>query len=540
MSDQATKMIESCEMKEKPHNLDKNQITSYLSLLEKIYNKENCDKFHQERIFRITKALNSIKKYSNFKVSPFRLNKSSIPKEEQKVQNEKEKEAENNTIKENEDEQKDIEDIMCMIEKELKLNGIDTTDIANDSYISTYVKSQNSNSVPNTQMKDSPLLSTQNKNTQKRLSKLFLKIEMKLKTYLQSEQENDSKPKLVTKENQKCDNINNNNDLNNKSNVDNNNKINMSKRPSKLPELENSFFSNKKKVEMMLARAKKWKRKSMVEFKALQFSKLKNDCDIGVIFVKDNKNNNQLRPKAMPCTALLKKPKKKKNPKNTNDKIVSAFSYAKIDEKEEDMAENEEEINFEKINENQNEEEEKVDEGKMISQLPNFIDDKNAASIKITSTINKNKFDIDEMHKERKKEISLYESKPCFYIVSDHNICDYSEVDKNISSSSSSDDDSSSDSISEDEKENSASSKSKGTEEKKEEESSQKSEESEKSNNSESNNDSNNNSKSSNGSKKASNFKYFYRHSIFSPFSGVENSPERHDKIIEKFSNMNL
>ena len=137
MSDLATKMIESCETKEKPHNLDKNQIMSYLSLLEKIYNKENCDKFHQERIFRITKALNSIKKYSNFKVSPFRLSKSSIPKEEQKVLNE----TENNTIKENEDEQKDIEDIMCMIEKELKLNGIDINNIENDSFISTNVKS---------------------------------------------------------------------------------------------------------------------------------------------------------------------------------------------------------------------------------------------------------------------------------------------------------------------------------------------------------------------------------------------------------------
>ena len=263
MSDLATKMIESCETKEKPHNLDKNQIMSYLSLLEKIYNKENCDKFHQERIFRITKALNSIKKYSNFKVSPFRLSKSSIPKEEQKVLNE----TENNTIKENEDEQKDIEDIMCMIEKELKLNGIDTNNIENDSFISTNVKSQNSNSVPDTQSKDSPLQSTQNKNTQKRLSKLFLKIEMKLKTYLQSEQENDSKPKLVSKEDQKCDNINNN-ELNNKSNVDKDNKINMSKRPSQLPELENSFFSNEKNVEMMIASAKKWKRKRKVELKA--------------------------------------------------------------------------------------------------------------------------------------------------------------------------------------------------------------------------------------------------------------------------------
>ena len=525
MSTQATKMIESCEIKEKPHNLDKNQIMSYLSLLEKVYDKENCDKFHQERIFRITKALNSIKKYSNFKVSPFRLNKSSTSKEEEKVQNECE-----NTIKEKKDEQKDIEEIMNLIEKELKLNGIDTTDIANDSYISTNVKSENSNSVPNTESKDKTPTPTptQNPNTQKRLSKLFLKIEMKLKTYLQEEQEeqeNDSKAKLASKEEEKC----NDNGLNNKSNVENNNKKNMKKRPSQLPELQNSFFSNKKKVEMMLARAKKWKRKSMVEFNALQFSKLKNSNELGVILVKDENNNYQIRNKALPCTALLKKPKKKKNPKNTNDKIVSAFSYAKIDEQDEDMIENEEEINFDKINENPNEEE-KINEEKMMNHLPNFIDDKNASSIKITSTINKNKFDVDEMNRESKKEISLYESKPSFYIISDHNICDYSQVD-NSSSNSSDDDDDSSDSNDEDEKEkeNSASSNSNDSEEKKEgEESKQKSKKS------------NNSNKSVSSSNQTSNFKYFYRHSIFSPFSNFQDNPERHNEIIEKFSNMNL
>ena len=56
--------------------------------------------------------------------------------------------------------------------------------------------------------------------------------------------------------------------------------------------------------------------------------------------------------------------------------------------------------------------------------------------------------------------------------------------------------------------------------------------------NSDSNNESN--SKSSSGNKKDSNFKDFYRNSIFSPFSGVENNPDRNDKLVEKFSNMNL
>ena len=85
MLDQITKANELCEPKEKPHHLNKNQIISYLSFLEKLYEKENknSDKFSQKRKFLINKALNSVRKYSNFKVSPFSLNKSSL-KEEQK------------------------------------------------------------------------------------------------------------------------------------------------------------------------------------------------------------------------------------------------------------------------------------------------------------------------------------------------------------------------------------------------------------------------------------------------------------------------
>ena len=59
---QQAKVSESCEIKEKPHHFDKDKIISYLSLLEKLYEKgnKNGDKFDQKRVFLINKALNSV------------------------------------------------------------------------------------------------------------------------------------------------------------------------------------------------------------------------------------------------------------------------------------------------------------------------------------------------------------------------------------------------------------------------------------------------------------------------------------------------
>lgn len=87
-----------------------------------------------------------------------------------------------------------------------------------------------------------------------------MKIEMKLKTYLQEEQDDSSKAKLINDQ----DKINGdkNNGQGDKINESNNKKLKLSKRPSQLPELENSFFSDKKKVETMLLQAKKQKGKA--------------------------------------------------------------------------------------------------------------------------------------------------------------------------------------------------------------------------------------------------------------------------------------
>ena len=198
MIDQQQKSNEACELAEKPLYLKRDKIISCLSLLEKLYEKENkdSDKTDQKRLFLINKALNSVKKYSNLKVSPFKLGKLSVNKEEQKVQDNQDK---CDLVVEKDNEESDINDIMCLIEKELKLNGIDVNDINDNSFMSTNLKSLNSDSSKGTENKKSNDGNTKNVDSnplspdelkekpKNRLSKLFLKIELKLKTYLQEE-----------------------------------------------------------------------------------------------------------------------------------------------------------------------------------------------------------------------------------------------------------------------------------------------------------------------------------------------------------------
>ena len=137
MIDQQQKSNEACEFAEKPLYLKRDKIISCLSLLEKLYEKENkdSDKTDQKRLFLINKALNSVKKYSNLKVSPFKLGKLSVNKEEQKVQDNQDK---CDIVAEKENEESDINDIMCLIEKELKLNGIDVNDINDIIFFNLY------------------------------------------------------------------------------------------------------------------------------------------------------------------------------------------------------------------------------------------------------------------------------------------------------------------------------------------------------------------------------------------------------------------
>ena len=522
MTEQSTKVIESCDIKEKPHHLDKGNIMSYLSFLEKIYQNQNCEKTHQKRILRINKALNSLKKYSDFYVSPFQLKKSSIPKDDKKVNDE----CANMKEKEKKDEEKDIEKIICLIEKELKLNGIDANDINNNSFLSTNVKSENTDSTPsdkndNSDKKDPD---TKAQKTKKRLSKLFMKIEMKLKTYLQEEQDDSSKAKLIN--DQDIINGDKNNGQGDKINESNNKKLKLSKRPSQLPELENSFFSDKKKIETMLLQAKKQKRKSMVALNAMFLFKEKKD-DKEVLYIEDSLNKNGKRKASVPCTALIHRPKKKKIKKNTDDKFVSNFNFDKIDEKEE-FKENEEVVPFAVIKEKKNEDEKDYPVRIMQSQTPLFINEINS-SFKINSTINRNKIDVDQLNKEKKKYISLYPNESSSKVES-NNMFDSPLLDDDLfihSSDKEANSNNSNDSNEEDEK--SISSDSCDNEEEKEE----------KSNGSEKSNKSSG-SESDDSGNKTSNFDYFCRHSIFSPLRELQDDPQKHNELVEQFRKMNL
>ena len=508
MLDQITKANELCEPKEKPHHLNKNQIISYLSFLEKLYEKENknSDKFSQKRKFLINKALNSVRKYSNFKVSPFSLNKSSL-KEERK---EKDK---CDIVEEEKKEQNDIEEIMCLIEKELKLNGIDTNEINDNSFMSTNIKSQNSDSNPDTKNKnpdsnnpDSQSPNPENNNkekNQKRLSKLFLKIEMQLKTFLQKEQEKDSKNQAQLQDNNKG--------LNNNLIISNNNNLKLSKRPYKMPNLANSFFSDKKKVETMLSRAKKHKRKSMTELNTLFLLKKEKEKD--VCYIEDSNDNNK---KKKISTALLQRPEKKKMVRNTDNKLISNFNCGKIDQIIENKAEYDEIIPFDKIDEKLSEANPDPNKDDMIDETPLFFDNTNNSSIKIASTINKNKFNPEEFNKEMQKQISLYQKDETqYFFQKDDN---WSFLDNGLLIQSS-------------EKEDSSDSK---IEEEEDEEDSCCSDDCEKLKNNEVN--SSEDEKEENGkkdskkgsddsNKKTSNFNYFYKNSIFSPLRDLPNNP---------------
>lgn len=169
------------------------KIISYLNTLEKHFTTEKNPNLYQERFHRINKALMSIKQHSNCYVSDFSLqekatndSQGSISDEEMKIpQEEKDKE---------------VDELLEYIENELS--------------ISSKKKKGDPNSLtPVKENKD-----------EKRLSKIFLKIELKLKTHLEQQEANKSNS---TKERRSIFN----------------------KRSSILPKLIKNFFEEKDKVK---------------------------------------------------------------------------------------------------------------------------------------------------------------------------------------------------------------------------------------------------------------------------------------------------
>ena len=310
---------------EEKNQMDDSKLLSYLSFLEKIYEHEQSqDKSLQERLFRISKAINSIKKYYNCQVSSF----NSKPK----------KTSENvNSDSQKVDEQgNNIDEVLHLIEKELKQSGINEGEI-NNSLLSTSKKSlNNSENEPNSKIDSNDSENIKNfpktKLNQKRLSKLFLKIELKLKTFIQ---EDNMKKALMEEEKIEQNTIN--------EKEENKDKINcfsigkkMERSPSKLPNVIDSFFSDKNRVNSILQNVKKQRRKSVIEFnnKLSQFSRDdKNEYIVDSANNGSKKYKNKKRKKIVPCSAQVVM--RNKITKNSTSEKVSNFCDM-IDEKEEE------------------------------------------------------------------------------------------------------------------------------------------------------------------------------------------------------------
>jgi len=366
--------------------LDNKHILSCLTFLEKFYEKSQ-DKYHQERLFRINKAINSIKKYSNCKVSSFKF------KPKKPSLNEQCPNIDNNQclpLVESVKEENSVEDIILLIEKELKDNGINEKDI-NNSLLSTSKKSLNSSeNMEISEKNDSslnPSLTTQIAPkvnlTQKRLSKLFLKIELKLKTFLQ---EHNMKNELNLDEKE------NNNGSNEKD--DENNKLfsfegKLTKSPSKLPNVIDSFFSDKNMVNSILNNVKKQRRKSVMDYNT-KYSHLSKDekeneyvNDSG-----DKEQNGKKRKKIMPCSAQVVM-RQKATKKHTSEK-VSNF-YDMIDEKEEDKEDLEDINAFDKIIEEDNTNNNNNHDNIVMNDNINVFNINKDPSIQIASSLNNKK-----------------------------------------------------------------------------------------------------------------------------------------------------
>ena len=342
MTEKITMNIEAEEFKQKIPK-DKKQILSYLTFLEKFYEKSK-DNSCQERLFRINKAINSINKYSNCKVSSFNVKPSKT--------NLKSDKKEFMIPQKNFEDSNDIENILKIIEKELKQNGINEKDISN-SLLSTSIKTINSPKNIETNEKQSSL----NKNNgefpktsfnQKRLSKLFLKIELKLKTFLQ---ENSGSDELKGDNGKENSNDNQNNDKIQNENISCENNLNKS--PSKLPKVIDSFFSNKKKIDSILSKVRKQRRKSLMDFNVnyCNFPKEEKENEY-VQNSEGDENPNKKRKKIVACSAQVEiRNKIKKNP--TSEKISN---FCDMIVENEENKEDFEEINaFDTITESNNE-----------------------------------------------------------------------------------------------------------------------------------------------------------------------------------------
>ena len=353
---------------------DDKRIISYLSLLENFY-QQSQDKSKQERLFRINKAINSIKKYSNCKVSSFNFKPSKTNNNESisEVPSKKEK---------------DIEDILLFIEKELKENGINENDINNSSLDNSKkllnpsdnleIANENISVIEcNSKAEKIPKSNI----NQRRLSKLFIKLELKLKTFLQEY-------------NMKKDEENN--DANFQQNIKEDNIFayslgrKITKSPSKLPNVIDSFFSDKNKVNSILQKVKNQRRKSVMDFN-MKYCKLSEDLkeDQYITDSDDKDKNAQKRKKIVPCSAQVVL-RNKATKKFISEKVSNFCDM--IDEKEEEKEDIEDINAFDEVIKEDEENEKMNHDNNIMTEKDDIIKIGNDSSIKISSSLsNKDK-----------------------------------------------------------------------------------------------------------------------------------------------------
>ena len=280
---------------------------------------------------------------------------------------------------------------MLLIEKELKENGINENNI-NNSFLSTSKKFLNSLDNLDYAEKNSSINEHSSKAqdnlkinlNKRRLSNLFIKLELKLKTFLQ---ENNMKKILINEEKQINGDVNVHTNEKNYNNCTYSSGGKLARSPSKLPDVINSFFSDKNKVNSILQKVKKQRRKSVMDFnmKYCQLSKdVKETKYVDDSDDKDKDRNAKKRKKIIPSSAQAAL--RNKASKNLIKEKVSNFCEL-IDEKEEDKEEIEEINAFdnfikesEKMNMN--------DDNKMVNEKPDIINSGNDSFYKITSSLN--------------------------------------------------------------------------------------------------------------------------------------------------------
>ena len=213
--------------------------------------------------------------------------------------------------------------------------------------------------------------------------------------------------------------------------------------------------------------------------------------------------------------------------KNGGNEVISNFNCDKIDAIIENKEECDDIIPFDKIGDNLEKENDNNDEN-MINQDPLFID--NNSSIKITSTIYRNKLDLDKLHKESLKQFSLFNNEPNDNIIFNQDK-ESTLLDDNLFVQSSDKEESSGSKIEEEENDDSKSCSS---------EESDKNEASNCEDKKADNSKKNSINELDSSNKWTSNFNYFYRNSIFSPLKDLHDNPGKENNFNEQFNNLHL